>query len=334
MNNEDSQEITRSQAEDVLGKVTEWSQLQADTLKEGEVLFDELSQTSEPVSTSVFADGNVKEYLQKLVAGIGLRGGELAIVHLELSESGAQRSKLAGLDNAIEQGANGVPTIMLSFLGEDYLANEPRWQVAMGYPHTVFRRVPIDLKDLKEAAEEARSATRIGDPLATRLLSIPSLQNNKLGALQHNLQRVLDGQGRDAWEVEARGLLGEYPFEELVDMVRSWHTDSENLPGFLEGESFNDVFVDVDGTLFDNEGELDAEVYQTVLVLSSEHPVTVWTGGNVTDAQNLLRQHKIDWKVLPKSALKGAKVAIAIDDLSKEEIEARYGVSIEEFIQA
>ena len=102
-----------------------------------------------------------------------------------------------------------------------------------------------------------------------------------------------------------------------------------------EGERFEGVFVDWDGTLYDHEtGTFNQKVLDLIEKYKSEwKEITVWTLGEVTSKQQLLDEAKIQLIVKSKIDYKWAIVEISIDDLSAEDLHNTIQVTSEHHIQ-
>lgn len=235
-----------------------------------------------------------------------------------------------GLLKALEIVNERTPIILTGWQTPPAYASRPEWHALLGYPHVSFYRLPFPAyEEMKEVVEKALAGSgRPADPLAILLLKAES-RGNSMGILRHDLKYV-DDHRRGAWLQRARLSLGDYPEEELIRMVQN---DVPPTLGPLAGQEFPDVCVDVEGTLLDANGNLRQEVVQKVLELSTDRPVTIWTGGETVELGKKLREHRLPWKLASKQTLRGAKVHAIIDDLAQPEFTQTYNVDCDVYVQ-
>lgn len=262
----------------------------------------------------------------------------VALVSLETPVRGGLLTALQGLDEALQLAAAGTPVVALSIMGEHghrLEADDFRWHAMLAYTHILYRDGIATIKDMCQYLEEAlQLPIGVRDPLALRLLEV-GLIEDILGTLAHDLPHAERGgdETLEEWTAKARVLLGQvHTLAELKQWVME--RDLSSIPsGPFTGESFPDVCVDVEGTLFDSEGNLRADVVEQVKAEAMNRPVTIWTGGMVKIMAKKVREAGLHWKMVSKHQMRDATVAVAIDDLPQAEFEATYGITVERYIQ-
>ena len=87
--------------------------------------------------------------------------------------------------------------------------------------------------------------------------------------------------------------------------------------------------MDIEGTLFTDEGIFREDIlaFAELLAMGDQRPITIWTGGDMEAARKLVRGVKISYKLVSKHSLRGATVAIAIDDAPQEAFFKDYSIS-------
>ncbi len=269
----------------------------------------------------VIADEPVKSALER---GLAKVDGTVVLI-----ESGNQLSACAGFDQALEIAESGDPIVMLGWERELEYAKDMRYQACLGYTNVRFARLPQTISAIVEIA--TTPTNRPADPLALRLLTVGAIEQ-RLRVLEHNLSSVERDESRKAsWMLEVQAILGKGSFEELAAKVRA--SKSQPLAGELAGESFPDVCFDIEGTILRPTGLPNDEVIEAIRREAQEHPVTIWTGGSVSDYQPLIRKLGITAKVVSKYTMRGATVAKAYDDLTSERFTSMYEVDVTEFVR-
>ncbi|MFA5927530.1 MAG: hypothetical protein WCT32_03885 [Patescibacteria group bacterium] len=262
-------------------------------------------------------------------------GTEGTLVFSEMLVDGGKRTDMIGLDEALKFAPDGKPVIVLSWSPEIQLANDKRYHALRSYSNVHFARLPLSLVDMKAILlGEVENETRPSDPLALRLMEVPNAET-AVGALQHDLRYAL-AQGGDkmvAWERLARLVFGDLPQEELIRLTQMERAEANKRITPLAGEEFPDLCIDIEGTLLDENGELNPDVVALIEERSGEQPITIWTGSDVKALRTKIRQKGLKWKVVSKYQLRGAKVAGAVDDLPYEEFVSEYGVEVGEYNQ-
>jgi hypothetical protein len=242
------------------------------------------------------------------------------------------RSGVYGLVEALKVVNDGKPIILLGWQEPLEYSTRIEWHALMGYPHVMFFRHPLfHAEALTQSITEAKNGSlRPADPLAIRLLQLKA-HNDVLQVLRHDLHYAeMSQESMEAWLPRARQHFGNLSEQELVALVKD--TTQPKL-GPLAGLDFQDVCVDIEGTLIDKQGKLRIDVVDKVCELSQGRPVTVWTGGNMKELDAIIRKQGLDWKLTSKNLLRGAKVHTIVDDLDQEEFNWKYGVACDTYIQ-
>lgn len=274
---------------------------------------------------NIIADETMKKVLQLTAEKtIDESEGDFSIVMLEIKDGIGRLSSLVGLDKVLEITPEGKPVIMIAITPETILANDPRWQAAMGYPNIVFTDAIGIYQSLPLKLKEAKEAKRPKDELAIELAGKKFVQD-ELGILVHDLHHVRTGNKEQApWIERARKLFGDLPFEELAAKAEAGEKPQGSS---FEGRYLEGVFCDIEGTLIQN-GQVNQELKAELEAKAQEKPITIWTDGDIKEANRVLRPAGITWKVVPKSEFAGARVAEAYDDLSPEEFREKTNIEV------
>lgn len=249
------------------------------------------------------------------------------IIQLEQGGKGDRTHAIdENLDRILEMAKEGKPIVMTSIEGEKRLANNLRWQGAMGYPNVAFCDALQLGAKVADSFMEAEEQKRPKDELAIELAHF-DIQQDEMGHLKHDLPHVLSGRmDKEGWMDKAKRIFGDIPFEELTVKVRE--TEGKYLPALFEGRDLPGLFADVEGTIIQG-GQINTGLLDELKKRSGEKPVTVWTDGDIEQYQRVLREEGILWKILPKQIFRGATVEEAYDDLSQEDFETRHNIKTE-----
>ena len=241
------------------------------------------------------------------------------------------RSEVCGLVEELKVVNDGKPIVLLGWQTPLRYSTKMEWHALMGYPHVAFARHPVEPTVLAQAITEAKNGSmRPADPLAIHLLELKA-HNDVLQVLRHNLHYAeMSQESMEAWLRSARQHLGNLSEQELVVLVKD--TTQPKLGPFAE-QNFQDVCVDIEGTLVDKQKKLRVDVVDKVRELSQGRPVTVWTGGNMKELDAIIRKQGLDWKLTSKNLLHGAKVHAIVDDLDQDEFNRTYGVACDTYVQ-
>jgi len=296
--------------------------------------FDEIQETVTPKPERIiFADQAIAEALKRAIEVIDPEGNT-SIIMIETPTANASRSDEAGLDFALDLAKNQHTIILSGWNSIAHYADNPKWQAVMAYPNVFFTRLPFALNDLRELINKAQEDGRPFDQLAIDLLSI-EMNVSMLGVLKHNLGHALNdstGQKMTEWLKLAESVFGEKSQEELIEATQN--ADLNQVKSELAGKYYPDLFVDIEGTLFDENGEPNQKVLDLIkLTLElKRRPVTIWSGGDVKTLQSKVRALGLSCKVTSKQFFKDVEAETVVDDMTKEEFESTYGITAKNFI--
>jgi hypothetical protein len=238
------------------------------------------------------------------------------------------KSDFPGLDLVLEMAPEGKPILMHTIAGPKFLADNPKYQAAMGYPNVSMISI-ASLAEIKEAAKEIEKCNRPKDEIAIALVDMPRIQD-EIKILKHDLYHVQNGnKEQGGWIERAQKLYGSLPFEELAQKVEAEETQ---IASRFEGQELKGIFVDVEGTLLQN-GEVNQELVSQLEEKSKEKPITIWTDADIKEIFRPLRNAGLYWKILPKELFAGAKVEEVYDDLTQEDFETKHRIKTEIYNQ-
>lgn len=281
----------------------------------------------------IIAECGIQESLSKLYRN--LAGNDFFVVDMESKyQLNDSRQDVGGIKEALQIAPQGKPVIMLGWQQPINYASKREWHAVLAYPHVVFSRHPTSAIEMEKVFRLAISGLRPADPLALKLLEVESPKSS-FGVLRHDLSHALgtNQERKSDWLARARRHFGEFSDENLVRMVRNGEDSNARSP--LAGQEFPDVCVDVEGTLFDQNGTFRDNVLQEVSTFANEHgkPVTIWTGGSIEEATKRIRAAGITWKIAAKASLRNAKVYAIFDDLPEKDFQQQYAVKCERYLR-
>lgn len=257
--------------------------------------------------------------------------GDGAIVNVETKP---RRADYKGFDDVLELAPTGVPVLMMALSPPHMLATDRRYHVAMSYGNVVCRQHPLIPRLMVDALIEIRENPRPDNLLVRKTLALPELQTDVLQTIRHDLGHAqnadLDSERRremDArWMPMAEKLFGvpDLDRDDLIAAIEHAST-GQFWPEPLAGETFDVVACDVEGTLINLDGTINAELYEQLGAMKL--PVVLWTGGDLKAVAADLRRRGISLPVLPKGVMRGVTVSMTIDDLPYDELLAQYCIT-------
>jgi len=279
----------------------------------------------------VIADPVIAEPLQAL--GVGMPDAIIVDIHCRID--GTRASSCHGLDAAIQRVDSRQPIILMSWFPRSHFNLDRKLHYLLGHLNCEFVRLPANMDDIRDAYGNIKYALSpaaddeheyCDDKLCLALLDLRDQQSEQK-VLLHDLANARRNGQMAEWLIRAREAEYVGSDEEIIAAV-----ESNSLPKYTPfiDRSFRGSFVDLDGTLF-KKGELDQETLK--LVKSLPGRITLWTGGELELWAKMCREHGLPWKVMSKWLFQGAKVEVAIDDQSLDELTRTYGFTAERFRQ-
>jgi len=258
---------------------------------------------------------------------------DAVVVFIERKKKLGFRQECHGFDDVLAHAPSGVPVVMLGWQSPLAYADDPRWHAALGYPNVLFKKLPDGLVEIIAGINEATKQERTPDPLAIALLGAKvfaqemSILNHDLWSAERSPEKMV------LWLERARKQLGNKTQEECIAIVKQPRKE-EDTPGQFAGQVFHDVCVDVEGTLFTEDCIFRPSVLAFAeLFAMNGRPITIWTGGDLSNAKELLRKADIPYKLAAKQLFRGATVGIVIDDMPAEAFYNEYGINYGEYRQ-
>ena len=279
---------------------------------------------------TIVADGAIQNALKRAVpvmfAGFE---GDATFVQLEVvDETHSTRSGFHGLDEALRLAPEGKPVLIMAIAPLSMVADDPRFQGAMGYPNVIFGD-SLRLAEALPALIAIQSNPRPRNEVAIRLAHLKVTQS-AIGTLQHDLKYAQKDEGRKAtWMTMARTVFGELSFEEMAEKVETWTYDGAKP---FDGERLNGCFVDIEGTLL-QDGVVNQEIVNVLKEKAAVMAVNLWTDGDIKKLAPTIRRAGLYYNIIPKSLLSGATVEEAYDDLEQSEFYKRYAITVEHYVK-
>lgn len=285
------------------------------------------------MALTIIADDPIKSALrQSLEVVWGNNAPDATIVYLETrSLANVRRSEFAGLDEVLRLApTTSQPIIMVSMMPAARLADDPRWQGAMGYPNVNFCDALQAVACIPIAITGCQIGVRPRDEVAIRIAGRKVTQS-AVGTLRHDLRYAQNegGERLERWLALARQTFGDISQAELEAKVAAWAPEGEQL---FAGESLPGTFVDIEGTLI-KDGQINPKMQEVLHLAVGAGPVTIWTDADIKAVSSTIRAAGITVKILPKSIFRGAIVETAYDDLSEAEFERLYDISVDNYHQ-
>lgn len=147
-------------------------------------------------------------------------------------------------------------------------------------------------------------------------------QEGLIGILQY-VQRNIDSFDAETVGGFAEKILQE-PVQSASKGLKAILGNIEEAEKYVDSQSGevevnkNEVYVDVEGTLLDSNGDLNESLYETVQNYAKKRDVFIVTGGDPTHLTNVLREQGVAEEYLPvgsKSDLRGKAVSFMVDDI-------------------
>jgi len=107
----------------------------------------------------------------------------------------------------------------------------------------------------------------------------------------------------------------------------------QNVPEVMKGQNIEDVFCDIEGTLFNGE-ELNNATLEKLKELEVQgKTITLWTDGDIGSLQKLLDKAGIKYPLKSKIDHAGASAEIVIDNDDQNTFSAKTRIFAKKFIK-
>ena len=234
--------------------------------------------------------------------------------------------------NVVEEGK---PVIFYGFFSESSLRLSGNKAVQYFYrKNTGYCQIPFNLTDVAVVYKDIRDGKKIENRGAMFAAKI-GFRNNLVGILLHDLHPGKDVTKPMEKAEKEFGIAGS--LEEVrrqLEEIRSEKGETTPIKNLIGDEIIEGVFCDIEGTIFTSTGEVNEKVLQMLEKEEGKRAVSIWTGGDVKEFQKKLYRLEVKkFPVLSKYSFRGCEVEIAIDDLSQDEFEKRYGIKVHKYIQ-
>jgi hypothetical protein len=200
-----------------------------------------------------------------------------------------------------------------------------------------YFQVPFELVKMRDAYQAIIKGEKIENP-AVMLIAKAGHKKNLVGQLLHDLYPGKWGAEKGLETAKREfGITG--TIEEVRTQLENLRESEIGSVAKLAGDMiFPGVFCDIENTLIidqPNAGSVvNKEVFEKLKEFSKTLPITLWTGGDLRNAERYLMTNGINqWPLVSKYDFAGAKVEIVIDDLFKKEFQERYNISYKEYIR-
>ncbi len=222
------------------------------------------------------------------------------------------------------------PVLFYGFPSELSLRRSGNFAAPLLYKRNcAYFQLPFELTEMVAMYEKIRAGKKIENP-AVLMAAERDRKDKLVPMLLHDLYP-----GKYGCEKALATAKSEFRLTGVIEEVR------EKLEGLrrkgtrkveTSGSIIPGVFCDMDGTLFIN-SEPNRDVLQKLEEYAKTKPVSLWTGGDIKEAEKLLRKEKITYPLLSKYDFEGCRIEIAIDDYSQDQFEREYRITAEEYIR-
>jgi len=239
------------------------------------------------------------------------------------------------LDTILNVVEEGKPVIFYGFATEASLRLSGNKAVQYFYrKNTGYCQIPFNLIDVSVIYKNIRDGKKIENRGAIFAAKI-GFRNNLVGILLHDLYP-----GKDVTKPMEKAKK-EFGITGSVEEVRKQLEEVQNEKGettpvkdLIGSEIIEGVFCDIEGTILTSTGMVNKKVLQMLEKEEGKRAISIWTGGDVKEFQKKLYELEVKkFPVLSKYSFRGCEVEIAIDDLSQDEFEKRYGIKVQKYIQ-
>ncbi|OGY85137.1 MAG: hypothetical protein A3F54_04400 [Candidatus Kerfeldbacteria bacterium RIFCSPHIGHO2_12_FULL_48_17] len=244
-----------------------------------------------------------------------------------------------GLDVALEKASTGRPVILFSFLDEVYLTQtQPRFAALMGKKNVGFVRAPFLNQKVREMYDFFKAGLKVDDLLPQKLFELHR-RDAEVARLKHGLSHAQKNSGQEMlqWLAQARaaGFMG--TDHEVIADVEAWRRKDS---GLFEGQVFQGVFVDWQGTLVQYQ-EAAPVLYSDIVSMACAEAGalggrTIYICTGAADVAQVFKQSRelgLSWPVVSKNDVNGAILEVLFDNETPTKITYLYGITAQKFIQ-
>ncbi len=237
------------------------------------------------------------------------------------------------INEAFDHDPN-APLIIVGLDDEQVLLQSEeglKLRTILARPKTAYVKLPCDWEVIQKAIDGLKAVSSRASAALEAKAQIEETQK-QVGYLKH----LAAYRERDSAEIgqKAREQYGwEGSDEEIMARLDEFHPEREMAVQF-SGETVPGVFCDVEGTLFDWNGNVRPEVVAMLEKYGDEgKAVALWSGGDPEELGQKLAANGMDrWPLLSKYDFHGCIVEVAIDDLPEEKLQEDYGIRAEVYV--
>ncbi len=221
------------------------------------------------------------------------------------------------------------PILLFGFSNEEELKNNIKIATVLARNNCVYIKLPCKIELIKDAIKEL--GTKSQGQTAVALEEFANLQEIKrqVGYIKH-LKCYKEGITDEILKLAEEKLGWKGSGTEIVDRLANFQPKKEIAKNF-GGKTIPGVFCDIEGTLFDWDGNLNQEIVSMLEKYEAEgKTVCLWTGGDLKNIS--IKIKKLKWQLLSKYAFENCRMEIIIDDLPEKELQKEYGIQAEYYI--
>jgi len=210
------------------------------------------------------------------------------------------------------------------------LKNNEHFAALMAYPNVGFVDI-LAMQNVLPKYQELLSGQKKKDATRLALYEFHQLEKT-IAVLRHSISHIENNPSYlQKWLSDARkaGLTGSD--EEIVQYVKDWRPETN---GIFTGKLLEGVFVDAFETLFDQNWCLVPKVKEAVQKIAdaNKQPIFIISDSEQSLLESKLSNYGINWPLMSKYDIRGATLQTVIDNLSQNDFESNYGISVQRFI--
>ena len=259
----------------------------------------------------------------------------IVLADRKLSQSEC-RTNLNGVTDALAHAESDAQqqVLLLSILPLEYvLEKKEDFALFLQLPNTFFGRIPLTQITLEKEVDADVIKMGVIKSLAGLLRTLNHTTEKYLNADEDTIhgilaQRSVEVKRAQAHFSELQGLTGKEFITELKKLCTILP-----IQQVMPGKEISGVYCDIEGTLLVG-GSINGLVSRLLQSYEKEGlPITIWTLGNVSEFEPIIRSAGIQYPVRSKMDYSGAIAEIVIDNDSEETFRTKTQITPKQFIR-
>ena len=259
----------------------------------------------------------------------------IVLADRKLSQSEC-RTNLNGVTDALAHAESDAQqqVLLLSILPLEYvLEKKEDFALFLQLPNTFFGRIPLTQITLEKEVDADVIKMGVIKSLAGLLRTLNHTTEKYLNADEDTIhgilaQRSVEVKRAQAHFSELQGLTGKEFITELKKLCTILPIQQA-----MPGKEISGVYCDIEGTLLIDGAIQEAILQQLHDFAAQGSQITIWTLGNVSEFEPIIRNAGIQYPVRSKMDYSGAIAEIVIDNDSEETFRAKTQITPKQFIR-